>query len=142
MPFAVVQATFWDHGTTTFAPVQNPTWDAVAAELGRPRSASLSGAETAGEAVTGFGTLTLQRHQAGWLVTALAVGAGRPVWLTDPAGGDKPAALGCCGGTKLPGKYIVPDAAAVAAARHFFAGGTCAPDLAWTGQPPASGSVS
>jgi hypothetical protein len=140
MPFAVVQATFWDHGGTTFTPVPKATWDAVAAEMGKKRSATVAGSVTDAEGTptpNGFGLITLQRHQAGWLVTAQPVGGTKPVWLTDPARGSSAAALGCCGSAKVPGKYIVADAPAVAAAKHFFATGACHPELKWADQPPA-----
>lgn len=133
MPFAVAQATFWDHGGSAFTPVPNPTWDTVAGELSKKRSAALTGSSNP----TAFGLITLQRHAAGWLVMAQPAGRGKPVWLTDPARAKAPAALGCCDGAKVPGRYIVADAPAAAAARHFFGTGGCSPDLTWVEDPPA-----
>ncbi|SRR5579883_765796 len=131
MPFAVVQATFWDHGGSAFTPVPQPTWEAIAGELTRKRSASL-----AGSVGTAFGTMTLQRHAAGWLVVARPTDGAKALWLTDPARAKAPAALGCCGSAKLPGVYIIADAPATAAARHFYDTGACSPDLTWSETPP------
>ena len=135
MPFTIVNATFWDHGSTEFSTVPTPKWDAVAAELGKQKSASLAGSEQSGETITGFGVLALQRHQAGCLVMATAVGAEKPVWLTDPTRRGT-ASLGCCGSAKVPAIYLIPDTNALAAAKHFFTTGACDPQLKWVDQPP------
>lgn len=135
MAFAIVQGTFWDHGSTEFQPVPNPAWSAIQAELRNKRSVSLAGADP--DQPNSIGTLTLQRHQAGWLVTATTAATADPVWLTDAARGRFPSSLGCCGGAMVPGKYIVPDALALQAAEYFTTRGGCHPDLAWLAEPPA-----
>jgi hypothetical protein len=137
MPFSVLQATFWDHGGTTFTPVERPSWDAIAGEMAKKRSATLAGAVADPEKPpTAFGTLTLQRHAAGWLVVGTPVGGSKAAWLIDPNRSRMPASMGCCGGARVPGKYLVPDALAVTAAKQFFIAGSFGRELVWADEPP------